>query len=67
MLEGEGPSRATSEVPGPRTTAAVHHNRMTERPPVLSPVKNYAIINYGNVDQGSVHVVHALHMCACKK
>lgn len=57
VLQDEGPSRATSEVPGPRTTAAVHHNRTTERPPVLSAVKNYAMINYRNVEQGGCVVL----------
>lgn len=66
VLEGEGPSTATSEVPGPRTTAAVHHNGMTERPPVLSPVKNYAIINYRNVDQGA-SVLCMLCICVLRR
>lgn len=66
VLEGEGPSRATSEVPGPRTTAAVRHNRTTERPPVLSTVKNYAIINYRNVEQGAFALCMlciCVHLC----
>lgn len=63
VLEGEGPSRATSEVPGPRTTPTVHHNRTTEIPPhLLSTVKNYAIINYRNVEQGTF-VLCKLRIC----